>query len=296
MCVGFDCVNGESFSFDTIRLKENNLRIHFNDTSNSGSFPTRDWRIIINDSNNGGASYFAIEDSDAARKVFLITGGAPADSLFIGASGNVGLGTSTPDTELHIKDSDTPTVRLEQDSSGGWTAQTWDIAANESSFFIRDITNGSIRPFTIQPATPAGTLCLKADGKVGIGTSSPAHILDVAGDVRATGGFIAGSSRDLKMEIEELSSTDAVKAIQDLEPVTYKYKADSKEQHVGFIAEDVPDLVAINGRKGLSSMDIVAVLTKVVKEQQKLIEEQGKNLRHFERRLNDMESRIYPDF
>jgi acetolactate synthase small subunit len=41
---------------------------------------------------------------------------------------------------------------------------------------------------------------------------------------------------------------------------------------VGFIAEDVPDLVATTDRKGLSAMDIVAVLTKAVKEQQKTIE------------------------
>ncbi len=40
-CVGFDCVNGESFGFDTIRLKENNTRINFDDTSaTAGSRPT----------------------------------------------------------------------------------------------------------------------------------------------------------------------------------------------------------------------------------------------------------------
>jgi len=39
---------------------------------------------------------------------------------------------------------------------------------------------------------------------------------------------------------------------------------------VGFIAEDVPDLVATEDRKG---MDVVAVLTKVVQDQQKTIEE-----------------------
>ena len=46
------------------------------------------------------------------------------------------------------------------------------------------------------------------------------------------------------------------------------YKVDD-EAHVGFIAEDVPDLVATGDRKGLSAMDIVAVLTKVVQQQQK---------------------------
>ena len=39
-CIGFDCVNGESFGFDTLRLKENNLRIKFQDTSSSASFPS----------------------------------------------------------------------------------------------------------------------------------------------------------------------------------------------------------------------------------------------------------------
>lgn len=30
-CIGQDCVNGESFGFDTIRIKENNLRIKAQD-------------------------------------------------------------------------------------------------------------------------------------------------------------------------------------------------------------------------------------------------------------------------
>jgi hypothetical protein len=179
LCVGNDCVNGESFGFDTVRLKENNLRIHFNDTSSTGSFPTRDWRVVINDSNNGGASYFAIEDSDEGRQPFRIEAGAPASSLYVEDYGRIGLGTSTPVVELHIKDSDTPTVRLEQDSSGGWTAQTWDLAGNESNFFIRDATNGSKLPFRIQPNTPSSTLSLKSDGNVGIGTWSPAAPFEV---------------------------------------------------------------------------------------------------------------------
>ena len=37
---------------------------------------------------------------------------------------------------------------------------------------------------------------------------------------------------------------------------------------MGFIAEDVPELVATNDRKGLSALDITAVLTKVVQHLQ----------------------------
>ena len=45
-CIGIDCANGESFGFDTIRLKENNLRIKAQDTSTSASFPTVDWQLL----------------------------------------------------------------------------------------------------------------------------------------------------------------------------------------------------------------------------------------------------------
>ena len=41
---------------------------------------------------------------------------------------------------------------------------------------------------------------------------------------------------------------------------------------MGFIAEDVPDLVATKDRKGMSPMDVTAVLTKVVQQQQAVIE------------------------
>lgn len=42
LCVGNDCVSSESFGFDTVRLKENNLRIHFEDTSTAAAFPPND--------------------------------------------------------------------------------------------------------------------------------------------------------------------------------------------------------------------------------------------------------------
>ena len=48
----------------------------------------------------------------------------------------------------------------------------------------------------------------------------------------------------------------------------FVYKNSEAEEYVGFIAEDVPDLVAMNDHKSLSPMDIVAVLTTVTKEQQ----------------------------
>jgi len=82
-----------------------------------------------------------------------------------------------------------------------------------------------------------------------------------------TSVYLAVPSRDLKDNIAELSAEDATRALNELTPVRYVYKNSRDEEYIGFIAEDVPALVANNDRKSLSSMDIVAVLTKVTKEQ-----------------------------
>jgi hypothetical protein len=180
-CVGLDCVNNENFGFDTIKLKENNLRIFFEDTSVSPGFPANDWRLIANDSASGGANFFSIQDATANRQVFTVTAGAPSNSIFVASTGNVGLGTATPVLDLSIRTNNTPAHRLEQDNSGGFAAQTWDIAGNEANFFIRDVTNGSRLPFRIRPGAPSSSIDIQGNGRVGIATAAPNGILSVAG-------------------------------------------------------------------------------------------------------------------
>ena len=173
IAVGLDAVDGEAFGFDTFRLKENNIRIHFDDTSGSGSFPGNDWRIVINDAANGGANYFGIEDATADVMSFKILAGAPANAFFMAANGNIGLGTDAPVVKLHIADGNSPALRIEQDASDGWTPQSWDVSGNESNFFIRDNTNGSTLPFRIKPGAPQNALFIAANGNIGLGTATP---------------------------------------------------------------------------------------------------------------------------
>ena len=186
-CIGLDCVNGESFSFDTIRLKENNTRISFNDTS-VGSFPTNDWTIRANSSASGGDSFLAFVDRGTSENgdevgtiVFVVEAGAAANSLKVDGTSRVGLRTATPVLDLHIATSNTPAQRLEQTNAGGFTAQTWDVAGNEANFFIRDITAGSRLPFRIRPGAPTSSIDIAASGNVGIGKASAVAKLQVVG-------------------------------------------------------------------------------------------------------------------
>ncbi|HBL29157.1 MAG TPA: hypothetical protein DD490_20190 [Acidobacteria bacterium] len=348
-CVGFDCVNNESFGFDTIRLKENSTRIKFDDTSVS-PFPLNDWQLTANDSASGGANKFSIEDITGAKVPFTVTAGAATNSIFVDSTGRVGFRTATPVLDLHVSTSNTPALRLEQNNSGGFTAQTWDIGGNEANFFVRDVTSGSRLPFRIRPGAPSSSIDISTDGDVGIGTASPDAKLEVessaasAASVRYTNtnasGFAGGeyfegatqglfvgldnannlarinavnsyplviltnsterirfpapggnfitaangaslsaggtwtnaSSRSYKEGIVGLEAGEALATIKQLDPVKFQYRSEPGEQYVGFIAEDVPALVGMNDHKSLSTMDMVAVLTKVVQEQQKTIE------------------------
>jgi len=186
ICAGLDCVNNENFGFDTIRVKENNTRIQFDDTSTSAGFATNNWQIRANNSASGGASFLAFVDqgatgnSETGTIVFEVDAGAPANSLKVSSTGNVGVGTATPVLDVHVNTTDTPAIRLEQNNSGGFTAQTWDVAGNEANFFVRDVTSGSRLPFRIRPGAPTSSIDISATGNVGIGTASPSKKLHIA--------------------------------------------------------------------------------------------------------------------
>ncbi len=203
-CFGLDCVNGYSFGFDTVVLTENNLRIAFKDTSNTSQFPSNDWGLQANDSANGGGNYFSIVDRDANNHVFKVEAGAPHNALYVDDNGDVGVGTATPVLEMHVSDGDTPGTRLEQNGSQGWPPQTWDVAGNETSFFIRDVSNGSTLPFRIKPGASSNSLVVESDSSVevnqgnllvpttnvGIGTVAPTERLHVSGDDGTTVALI----------------------------------------------------------------------------------------------------------
>jgi hypothetical protein len=126
-------------------------------------------------------------------------------------------------------------------------------------------------------------LVVNADGSI---TSS------TGASLTAGGVWTDFSSREYKDNIETLAAEDAFDALKGLNPVRFVYKRDMSEKHVGFIAEDVPDLVASKGRNGISPMDIVAVLTKVVQEQQSMVQKQQEVINTLTEKLTQLETKI----
>jgi hypothetical protein len=95
-CVGAECVNGENFGFDSLRLKGPILRLGFLDTSSSAGFAGTDWELTANDADNvGTANFFGFKDVTAGTTPLRILAGAPSDTLGVGTDGTVRLGHGT---------------------------------------------------------------------------------------------------------------------------------------------------------------------------------------------------------
>jgi hypothetical protein len=203
--------------------------------------------------------------------------------------GFVGIGTPNPGEQLTVDgailirpassvDNDSPAIIAQSNDdflydddyinhyAMGFHFFNGGLNAYVSSYAGVDIFTGGARRFRIN-----------GDGNVLIGNVDPLNAphplqLESGAHVTAGGVWTDASSLQFKQDVVKLGLKEAQDALLTLNPVLFRYKAAPQEQYAGFIAEEVPELVSMQGRKGLSPMDIVAVLTKVVQNQQKEIE------------------------
>ena len=82
-------------------------------------------------------------------------------------------------------------------------------------------------------------MVISSSGNVGIGTSTPSHALHMgSGAYVSTGGvWTDASSREYKENIKDLTTKEAIGALEGLNPVKYNYKTHKEDKHVGFIGE-----------------------------------------------------------
>ncbi|UBF28581.1 tail fiber domain-containing protein [Kovacikia minuta CCNUW1] len=111
--------------------------------------------------------------------------------------------------------------------------------------------------------------------------------------------FRVFSSRTLKQNIVELSSHEVDEVLRGLNPVRFSYSNDPNQTlHLGFIAEEVPTVVASPDRQTISPVDIVAALTRAVKDHRaaivslnKLVKDQQAAIVALTEKVNALENR-----
>lgn len=120
--------------------------------------------------------------------------------LYTSFAGNVGIGTGHPTSKLHLAsgtDSGTSLLHLDTGVHGGTSFSVFGTANNESGFNLSVYRSGIYT--TRLGVSQYGEVYLQpGGGNVGIGTSTPAHKLDVQGGrVNASVGLcIAGDCKD----------------------------------------------------------------------------------------------------
>jgi hypothetical protein len=272
LCVGIDCATSETFGSDTQRFKDNNIRVHFDDASTSGSFPTNDWRITVNSDVAGGPSFFGIDDVTGGFRPFVIEASTQANAFVINGDGNdfndgyVGIGTDTPEIEIHVSHGDSPGLRLDQNDSEGWGRYAWDVVGNEANFFVRNVTAGAssgsaVLPFRILPTASNNNLVLSG-GTVGIGTASTeatlnivaaqptilvqntttgtdALALDANGNLTLSGVLTEASSLHRKENRRPVDGEVVLAKLADLPVETWNYRTDDPAiRHMGPMAQE----------------------------------------------------------
>jgi hypothetical protein len=237
--------------------------------------------VLVDSTANSGFSIKDASDNTIAR--------------FMG-DGKVGIGTTTPISNLDINGAHPTNQPQLQIRDGLTTARTriwagdrtqiefWKNGSNESPdtailIGMWSPSGGASDDLLfhtyVNPTFSERMRISSSSGNVGIGTTVPTEKLHVVGNIYASGSITQGSSRELKEHITSISTKEAMETLNGLNPIKFKYKADdSKEEQLGFIAEDVPELVATKDHKRLNAMDLTAVLVKVVQEQQRMIQKQ----------------------
>ncbi|HAV76499.1 MAG TPA: hypothetical protein DCX53_04000, partial [Anaerolineae bacterium] len=193
-------------------------------------------------------------------------GSVGGEVMRLDASGNVGIGTTSPAGILHLK-RDNGYSNLYFDSGSGEKGCIRKAPAFEEGAALQIFSSDE------GPSQPRA-MSFHRHGSIG------GEVLRITenGQVLVNGQVISGSSRRRKMNIQRIEG--ALSKVMYLRGVAYNEQDDDK-RNIGLVAEEVgeviPEIVLYekNGKdaQGLDYSRLVAVLIEAVKEQQGQIEE-----------------------
>jgi len=146
--------------------------------ANTGNTATDGFQISID-----GSSNIVFNQYEAAKMSFYTSN---AERITILPGGNVGIGTATPTTRLHIEGSGTYDAVLRLNNTGTTGANAFLVASNSSWTFGPNKLGIGIGG---DPSSTYVKMTIQSDGNVGIGNTSPAQKLDVDGVVNAATGY-----------------------------------------------------------------------------------------------------------
>jgi hypothetical protein len=171
--------------------------------------------------NNSNVRQLQFDVQDFVVNTGLPTGTSTTERMRIDSSGRVGIGTTSPDSGLHIVKDTNPVLKIDRGANNtanfnlyyngtlrgqiGGASNSFQLSAAGSTAPMEFYTDGSQR------------MLINSSGRVGIGTSSPTDLLHIrdAGTNADTAIKIGNDSRDWVIE-NSGSNSDSFKIYNDL--------------------------------------------------------------------------------
>jgi excisionase family DNA binding protein len=213
---------------------------------------------------------------------FRIEGDADQNLFFVDAgNGRIGIGTASPGANLAVESSTNPAIRI---GEGGVTNRLIDIkvdTTNSIAYIDSSFYSGGAFPLVFKTGSNE-KVRIDTSGRVGIGRTSTANLLEVEGTASKTaaGDWLANSDIRIKTDVEGLDN--ALDIIDLLRPVKFKYTDEYMAEHpsledryyYNFIAQEFqeifPDSVQDSGENGYLQLDAYNVRPYLVAAMQEL--------------------------
>lgn len=231
------------------------------------------------------------------RYVGISTNGV--EHMRVDLAGNVGINQTAPTERLHVNGgirlgnnvgTANGTIRFNGSDLQGRVGNSWvSLTASGGGGGLWNNTGNNV---------------FYTSGNVGIGTNSPAHKLQVNGNIGMTGEILGVSDVRTKKNIKNIET--ALDKINSLRAVSYEFNDAHQLEfpegmQLGFIAQELeavlPDLVSVSAisnidedeamqLKGINYIQMIPLLTKAIQEQETKMQMQSQQLQQQQEMLD----------
>jgi hypothetical protein len=305
LCAGTGgCAAGEDYGVATIKLKDINTRLLFEDTSGPAN-PSNDWQITVNDSApfvSGGVDRFSIEDITGGTTPFTIRGGAPTDSLFVSNTGQLGLGTNAPAAPLHVARTDGSARALVREASATVARRSLLQLENAGAPYMRFTNTDSsdswqvgMRGSAFSISNPNVNFRILESGAIRIVRGgSTTFNLRGNGNLTIGGTLTQNSDVNSKHNISAVSGENVLAQLRGLPITTWTYKNDeSGATHLGPMAQDFHQAFGLGeDNRHVAPLDVAGVALAAVKALEAKVRAKDAQLADRDAQIADLEKRF----